>query len=150
MTEMLFSFKKFQTTEIYSTQSCQVSHSKEHLHCTMSYWSVCRNVFASSEQIAGDLEAARGPCSDQSQWDDAASRSLATTAAWSGVQQHWRIHIHLEQLIFSTGRFFLYYKHAQTDNKSTASVCAQPSQNLCLSLKDVKLIITKDQRGGKK
>lgn len=154
--EMLFLFKKFQTTEIYFTPSCQVSYSK-HLHCTISYRSECRNILASSEQIAGDLEAAEksllGPvavglgCFQGSGY----YRCLKLwCTALTYAHSLGMADIFNKQILFY---FFIHFKHTHRDSKSTASVCGQLSQNLCPSLKDVKLIITKKQgekRGKKK
>lgn len=147
--EMLFLFKKFQTTEIYSTQSCQVSYSKEHLHCTISYRSECRNILASSEKIAGDLEAAEksllGPvavglgCFQGSGYHRCLK--LCCTAL-TYADSLGMADIFNKQILFY---FFIHFKHTQRDSKSTASVCGQLSQNSCPSLKDVKLIITKKQ-----
>lgn len=148
--EMLFLFKKFQTTEIYFTQSYQVSYSKEHLHCTISYWSEWINILASSEQIAGDLEAAEksllrpvavglGCFQGSGYYRCLKLCCTALTYAHSlGTADIFNKQI----LLFF---FLIHFKHTQRDSKSTASVCGQLSQNLCLSLKDVKLIITKKQ-----
>lgn len=114
------------------------------------YWSVWRNNLASSEQTAGDLEVAKrsllrpvlvGLCCIQISGSYHCLNLFCTALAdvctftWSS----W----YFQHADF----FFLYCKHAQRDSKSMASVCAQPRQTLCLSLKDVKLIITKEHRG---